>query len=105
MADNRPPTLEDRVARSPRTVDERTPEELLVLDLDSGRYFGLSRVGEVIWRQLDGQQDLAAVAHHVATRFGIDVEQARDDVLDFVAQLVVREIAVVVARAELSGEP
>jgi len=85
--------LQDRVARSAHAAGEASPDDYLVLDLSSGRYFGLGEVGGFIWQRLDGSLDLAAVAAAVSDHFEVPVEQAREDLLEFVAQLIADGLA------------
>ena len=81
-------TLANRITRRAATAGESTQRDYLVLDLSSGRYFGLGEVGGFIWQRLDGSRDLAAIAAEVAEHFGVTAERARADLLEFVAQLV-----------------
>jgi hypothetical protein len=88
--------LSTRIARSDSAVGESAGDEYVVLDLSSGRYFGLCRVGEFIWARLDGELELQAVAAEVAEHFDVDTERAAADLLEFVDQLIDRGLAHVV---------
>lgn len=85
--------LTDRLARSAATAAETTPDDVLVLDLRSGRYYGLGEVGGFIWERLDGERDLDAIARATAAHFGVEPERAAQDLLEFVAQLLENGLA------------
>jgi hypothetical protein len=74
--------------RSERAVAEATPDGHLVLDLATGEYFDMGRVGGFVWERLDGATPLAVIAAEVAGRFDVDPGRAERDLLAFVAELV-----------------
>jgi hypothetical protein len=79
---------------SPDVAAEPAHDELLVLDLSSGHYYGLNRVGQLIWQRLDGRTSLAEIADHLAEHFAVDRQRALDDVGELVAELVARGLVV-----------
>ncbi len=79
---------------SPDVAAEPTGDELLLLDLSSGSYYGLNPVGQLIWERLDGRTNLADIADDLAQRFAIDRQRACDDVDELVAELIARGLAV-----------
>ena len=79
--------LTDRVVRVEGSSGESSPGDYLVLDLDSGRYYGVGEAGGFIWERLDGEQELAAVGRALAEHFEIDGERAAADLLEFVFRL------------------
>jgi hypothetical protein len=80
--------LTDRVVRSGQTAAEATADDTLVLDLRTGRYFGMGEVGGFIWERLDGEQTLEEIARATAAHFAVEPSRAAADLLDFVAQLL-----------------
>ncbi len=81
-------TLAARLARGQDTAAECAPGDHLVLDLASGRYYGLGEVGGFIWQALDGEQRLGDVAAAVVERYGVERQRAAADVLEFAAELL-----------------
>jgi hypothetical protein len=81
-------SLNDRVIRGEGKTGESSDEDYLLLDLDSGDYYGLGPVGGLIWERLDGQSQLAVIAQEVAETFGVAAQTAEADLLEFVGALV-----------------
>lgn len=79
--------LSDRFARSETSTSESSPGDCLILDLDSGNYYGVGESGGFIWERLDGKTDLQTVAEAVARHFEIESSRAAEDLLEFVARL------------------
>jgi hypothetical protein len=69
--------------------------EAVVLDLESGMYYGLNEVGAWIWRHvsLAGGTSLRALAAAVADEFGLDPADAERDVAAFVESLRANRLA------------
>lgn len=78
---------QNRWMRHPSAVDEQVEQDSLVLDLETGRYFGLGEVGGFIWRQLNGSTGLEEIADKVSHHYEIRREQAVEDLRDFIARL------------------
>lgn len=80
--------LADRVTRGDNAAGEPgTPGDYLVVDVHSGRYYGLDDVGEFVWLRLDGARTLQAIAREVATHYDVAEDRAAADLLEFVTRL------------------
>lgn len=70
-------------------VGEALDGELVLLNLESGLYFGLNRVGTMIWESLASHGDLeAAVGVVVASFPTVEPAQARRDAERLVQELL-----------------
>ncbi len=79
--------MTDRFARGEATAGESAPADYLILDLSTGRYFGVGEVGGFIWEHLDGERDLGAIARAISDHFAVDPECASTDLIEFVTWL------------------
>jgi hypothetical protein len=66
-----------------RSVDD----ELVILDVPSGRFFGLNDVGSVIWDRLERDATHDQLVDAVVAVFDVDRETASVDVASLVDQL------------------
>lgn len=73
---------------------EPTPTELLVLDLESGRYYGLNAVAQLVWERLDGAATVAEIVDEIAHRFEVDAERVMNDVQELLADLLAQGLVV-----------
>lgn len=62
-------------------------DDVLVLDLASGSYYGLGSVGGFVWARLDGKRTLAELAASVREEFA-DAEGVEADLGRFAGELV-----------------
>ncbi len=79
--------LSDRFARGEASAGESAPADYLILDLSTGRYFGVGEVGGFIWDRLDGERDLSAIARALSEHFDVDPDRASTDLIEFVTWL------------------
>jgi hypothetical protein len=63
-------------------------DELVMLDTEQSRYFGLDATGTVIWGLLAEPRTVAEVCAELVARYEVDDESCRRDVLVFAAELV-----------------
>lgn len=61
--------------------------EAVLVDLETGVYFTLNRVGSAIWEQLDGERDLGGVLAALCDRFDATREALAADLRSFIADL------------------
>ena len=83
-------TMLDRtVLRPSPDVQGTTMEgETVLLDLNSGRYYTLNRVGSVIWEHCTGHSMISDIHAVLCDRFEVAPERALDDLVSLVNQLV-----------------
>jgi hypothetical protein len=64
--------------------------EAVLLNLETGAYFGLNKVGTHIWQLYSEGKSQEEVVAGVVKRFEVDLERARADVEAFTARLAER---------------
>ena len=79
---------------SPDVIFRELEGEAVLLDLASGRYFGLNAAGTRIWMLLESGSTVRDAAAALAAEFEADAEQIGRDVEDLVAELTARGLLV-----------
>lgn len=62
--------------------------EAVVLDLESGTYFGLNGVGTRMWQLLEEHGRLRVVFDRLADEFDVAGDRLEQDLIDLVSRLV-----------------
>ena len=70
-------------------------DEVIVLDMERGEYFGLPAVGARIWELLPDCRSLVEVADVIAVEYDVDRATVERDVLSLVADLSEKGLLVV----------
>ena len=62
--------------------------ETVLLDLSTGRYYTLNRLGSVIWAHCTGHNTISAIHAVLCDRFEVSPDRALDDLVALINQLV-----------------
>ncbi len=73
---------------SPNVQASTLEGETVLLDLSTGRYYTLNRLGSVIWEQCTGSHPVEAIHRMVCERFDVAPEQALDDLISLANELI-----------------
>jgi hypothetical protein len=76
-----------RLKPSPDIVCKVLPNQVVILELDSGEYFSLDEAGLLIWNLLDGQRSLGDVVDQVCKVYNVPAPQALADVTELLREL------------------
>jgi hypothetical protein len=74
--------------RCPSAVAQVLADDCVVLDLGSGRVYGLGPVGAFVWSRLDGERTLAELAPEIRDRFDVLDAEVEEDLLRFARELL-----------------
>lgn len=66
----------------------RVEDEIVILDIGSGRYFGLNDVGAIIWDRLEDNCSQDELVDAVVADYDVDREEASRDVGELIDQLI-----------------
>jgi hypothetical protein len=79
-----------RLSIPPQVMSRLVGDETVLLDLESGMYFGLDGVGKRIWESIGEGLTLGEIAAVVASEFEVDDATAQSDVIEFAHELLER---------------
>ncbi len=73
---------------SPNVQGTSMEGETVLLDLSTGRYYTLNRLGSVIWEHCSGHSTISDIHAVLCDRFEVASERALDDLVALVNQLI-----------------
>lgn len=82
--------LDTRLSIPPQVMSRPVGDETVLLDLESGIYFGLDGVGKRIWESIDKGLTLRDTVDVIEAEYEVDKDKARADVIEFVRDLIER---------------
>lgn len=86
------------VVQKPDLLSSDLDEDLVLMSIETSRYFGLDSLSREIWDQFDEPRSIAEVCSRLVERYDVTLEQCRQDTLAFVEQLVDAKLVEIVAR-------
>jgi hypothetical protein len=79
---------------SDQTTWQEIGDEVIILDVDSGAYYGVEGPGARFWALADGSMTAQAIAERIADEYEVSLDQARADVGELVADLLENRLLV-----------
>jgi hypothetical protein len=73
--------------RSKAVVEQRADDSLVLVHVDTGRYYALEGTGDLIWRMCDGANTLAHIIASVSAQFAADPRTVRSDAVELLDEL------------------
>ena len=86
------PSLTSRVRIPDGVLTHDLQGELVILDLNTGVYFGLDPVGTRIWHLIQEHQSLQKVLDSMVEEYEVTKAQCVQDLLSFVALLLEKRL-------------
>ena len=75
---------------SPDVIASEVDDEMMLIDINTGRYFGLDVIGSRIWSRLQSPTSIADITAGLRQQFKGDPAQIERDALAFVTTLLDR---------------
>ena len=76
------------ITKSADPIAVEVDGELVMLDIESGNYLGLSPVGTRIWELLDQPRSVGDVVGILGTEYDVPAEVCAQETLNFIGQLL-----------------
>ncbi|MEI6385672.1 MAG: PqqD family protein [Spirochaetota bacterium] len=88
MPEKQPISLASTVSRSEDHLSAEIDNELVLMDIEHGNYYGLDAIGTDIWRRLDGQVVVSDLCIALGEEYDADAETIQRDVLVLLKRLI-----------------
>ena len=72
---------------SPSVVSRQVGEETMIMDLQSGTYFGLDPIGARVWQAIENGEDCANLGDALAEEYDAPPERIGEDIAALIAIL------------------
>ena len=87
--------LNTLISRNPEMLAVDMDDEVVMMDVTNGDYFGLNTVGAYIWNLLEQEQTIAMILENAQQHFTAEnTEQIQQDVYTFLTELQEKKLVV-----------
>jgi len=83
-------SLDSQLRCAPDVLSRNLDGETVLLDLETGTYFGLDAVGTRIWELIAQNQPPPAILKVILDEYDVDEQRARTDLLEPLGALVAK---------------
>lgn len=87
--------LDSVVAQSPDQVSAEVDNEVVMMSVEKGLYYGLDEVASHIWRALAEPQTPRALCAALVQEFDVESDECEKDVLELLEELAKQDLIVI----------
>ena len=100
FADENSLSMRSTVAAAKGQISTRLADEIVILDLKSGIYYGLDEVGVRIWELLQTPQLIGEIRDTIATEYDVEPTVCERELLRLLQDLAAKKLIEVKAETE-----
>lgn len=90
-------SLQKRYIQNKEIIQSKIGEEVVMLDVESGFYFGLNSVASIIWGMLEKEISFSELIDQLLSQFDVDRQLCEQDTQELLDQLldkhIIREVS------------
>ncbi|NNE99289.1 MAG: PqqD family protein [Pyrinomonadaceae bacterium] len=90
-------TPETVIRRSETLLSNNLGEDIVMMDIEDGSYYGLENVAAQIWKMTEQPISVGSLCDQLTNEYDVSPEKCKQDVMTFLDDLLKRKIAEVVA--------
>lgn len=81
-------SLQSIIARNPEIITSEIDDEIVMMSIEEGKYFGLNAIGSAIWGLLEQEQSIEAIIAALLKRFDVSEVQCQAESLSFIKDMI-----------------
>jgi hypothetical protein len=81
-----------KLKRSEQVTHQVVAEEAILINLNTGTYFSLNKIGTEFWEMLDGQQTVQQHAETLAKKYSVEAAMVVSDLLELADKMAVDQL-------------
>ena len=85
-------SMKSKIVRSSNPIAEPVDDELVMADIDAGKYYGLNNIARAIWQNLETQITVEDLCKRLCENYEVTAEQCSAEVLSFLKDLETRKL-------------
>lgn len=80
-------TIESTIERSKEVIASEVENELVMMSLENGKYYGIDSIGGDIWKMVEAPLKVSEICERLMKEYKVDASICENDVLEFIEQL------------------
>ncbi len=80
--------MQQKIRRSPSLVSANVNDDLVILSIDRGKYYGTQVVGKRVWALLEQPMSVSDINEQLLRQFDVDRQTCEREVRAFVEQML-----------------
>lgn len=79
---------ESIISKNPQIISSKMDDEVVMMSVEKGNYYGLNRVGSEIWEKLTEPITIGGLCDKLMQEFDVEKEQCEREVITYLEKLV-----------------
>jgi hypothetical protein len=88
------------VSKNQQIISSKMDDEVVMMSVEKGNYYGLNRVGSEIWEKLTEPVTVAGLCDKLMQEFNVEKEQCQREVITYLDKLVSEGLILVSEKPE-----
>ncbi len=88
-------TLQSVISRNPEIIHSAMDDEVVMMSVDQGLFFGVDKIGTHIWNLLETPAKVDGLIEKLVTHYDVDPELCKNDTLLFLNDMLVKKVILV----------
>lgn len=80
-------TTESIIERSKEVIASEVENELVMMSLQNGKYYGIDSIGGDIWKMVETPLKVSEICERLMKEYNVDASTCEVDVIEFLKQL------------------
>jgi hypothetical protein len=80
-------TVDSTIARSGEVISSEVENELVMMSLENGKYYGIDSIGGDIWKMIESPILISEICNRLMKEYNVDKSTCTNDVFVFLDQL------------------
>ena len=89
--------LQSTVVQTDNLLDSEIDDELIVMSINAGKYYGMDAIGARIWLLLTQPRQIFEICEQLQLEFDVDRATCELDVMEFIQQLTDARLVQIIA--------
>lgn len=81
-------TIDSIIQRNKEIIDSTIDEEVVMMSMKNGKYYGSGAVGRRIWELLESSASVAVVLETLTNEYNVDPHTCESDVFPFLIKML-----------------
>ena len=81
-------TTDTILARNPEIISSKIDDEVVMMSIEEGKYFGLDPIGSIIWELLEEPASLGQLVPLLLEQFDVPKDQCEKDCMSFILDML-----------------
>jgi len=88
-------TLQSVISRNPEIIHSSMDDEVVMMSVDQGLFFGVDKIGTHIWNLLETPAKVENLIEKLMAHYDVDPELCKHDTLLFLNDMLVKRVIMI----------